>query len=189
MDKKATLTIDGADFEIDANIASIVKAHLGRKDQELKAMQSKLDEVTISNDSLSKERDTAQAERDSAAAERDSLKTKLETADSVDINKLVAERQAFLDRAKLVMSEDSFDSVKEKSDLEIMRAACEKSGTTMTQDSDGYVAALFDLLVSQAEQTNDSQLIDMSLNASTTPTRKSEQSDINKKLREIRAAQ
>jgi hypothetical protein len=188
MEKKATLTIDGADFEVDATIASIVKAHLGRQDEKLKALQSKLDEATGTNDSLTQERDTAIAERDTAKAEQDTLKEKLATADSLDINELVTKRQEFLDRAKSVMTSDAFEEVKLKGDLEIMQAACEKSGAKMTQDSEAYIRARFDGLVDAAEQTNDSKLVDLSLRTpAVAPGRAAERAELSNKLAEINA--
>ena len=183
MSNKATLTFDGYDFETEPAIASVVKAQLGRRDDEIKALQVKLSEATTSYDSLTEEKDKAIAERDVVTADRDSLKTKLETADSVDINELVAKRQSFLERAQSVMTADSFNEVKDKSDLEIMKAACAKSGTTMTQDSDAYYCALFDTLVTQAATTNDSVLKNQSLHMpATTPTRSGEQAKINEGL-------
>jgi hypothetical protein len=188
MENKAILTIDGADFEIDANIASIVKAHLGRKDDEIEALQTKLTEATTSYDSLTEEKDKALAERDAVSAERDTLKTKVETADAVDINELVTKRQEFLVRAQSVMSADSFEEVKGGTDKEIMKAACEKSGTTMTQDSDVYVHVLFDTLVSQAATTNDSRLMELSLTMpAVTPTQASERNSLNDRLTKHRS--
>lgn len=180
MENQSTLTIDGADFKIDANVASIVRAHLGRKDAEIKALQAKLAEATTSYDSLTEEKDKALAERDAVSAERDTLKAKVETADSVDLNDLVAKRQEFLVRAQSIMSADSFEEVKSKPDKDIMRAACEKSGTNMTQDSDVYFNVMFDTLVSQAANTNDSALKYASLKP--TPSQLSENAKIDKEL-------
>jgi hypothetical protein len=189
MENQSTLTIDGADFKIDANVASIVRAHLGRKDAELKTLQAKLDEATTSYDSLTGEKDKALAERDAVSAERDTLKAKVETADSVDLNALVIKRQEFLVRAQSIMSADSFDEVKAGTDMEIMKAACEKSGTKMTQDSDVYFNVMFDTLVSQAANTNDSALKNASLKVvPITPTRQSERAEQRKELGEIYAS-
>ncbi len=195
MENQGTLTIDGADFQIDANIAKVAMASIARKDSEFKALQAKFDEATKSYDSLTEEKDRitedkdkALAERDAVSAERDTLKTKVETADAVDINELVAKRQEFLVRAKSVMSADSFEEVKGGTDKEIMKAACEKSGTTMTQDSDVYVHVLFDTLVSQAETTNDSKLMNASLTMpAVTPTQSSERNSLNERLNKHRA--
>jgi hypothetical protein len=195
MENQGTLTIDGADFQIDANIAKVAMASIARKDGELKALQAKLDEATTSNDSLTEEKDKltedkdkALAERDAVSAERDTLKTKVETADAVDINELVTKRQEFLVRAQSVMSADSFEEVKGGTDKEIMKAACEKSGTKMTQDSDVYVHVLFDTLVSQAATTNDSKLMNASLTMpAVTPTQASERTSLNDRLSKHRA--
>lgn len=187
MENKVTLTIDGAELKTEATTASVVNAHLGRMDQELKTLQGKLDEALASVDSLTKERDTAFGERDSAIAERDTAKEKLATADSVDLNKLVKERQEFLDRAKSVMTADHFEEVKGESDEKIMRFACDKAGLKMTRDSAEYLEARFDGLVDKAESTNDSQLLDMSLDSTSSPRRQSEHSEINARLAKLRA--
>ena len=186
MANKATLSFDGYDFETEPAIASVVKAQLGRRDDEIKALQVKLSEATTSYDSLTEEKDKLTAERDTAHAERDTLKEKLTVADSVDIAKLVTDRIAFTERAQSVMTADSFDEVKGKTDLEIMSAACEKAKLVMTEDSDAYLRARFDGLVDQVSTTNDSKLLKSSLTMPpVSPTRVSEQTEINKQLSEI----
>ncbi|GAG99016.1 unnamed protein product, partial [marine sediment metagenome] len=176
MENLGTLTIDGAAFPIDANVAKVATAYMARKETELSALQAKFDEATKSYDSLTEEKDKAIAERDTAHAERDTLKEKVETADSVDIAKLVTERIAFTDRAKSVMTADSFDEVKGGSDLEIMKAACSNAKLVMTEDSDAYLRARFDGLVDQAATTNDSKLKGASLKQ--TPIQLSENAKI-----------
>lgn len=186
MEKQATLTIDGADFEIDANVASIVKAHLGRQDKKLEALQAKLDEATTSYDSLTVEKDRLTAERDTAQAASDGFEEKLKTADSVDVDVLVTKRLAFLDRAKQVLTADKYEEVKGKPDMEIMRLTCDSLKIDLEGKSDAYIEARFDGLVDQAATTNDSKLKDASLRMpELTPTRTSEQADINKELGEI----
>jgi len=186
MENLGTLTIDGAHFQIDANVAKVAMASIARKNGELTALQAKFDEATKSYDSLTEEKDKALAERDAVSAERDTLKTKVETADAVDLNELVTQRQAFLVRAQSIMSADSFEEVKGEPDKVIMRAACEKSGTKMTQDSDVYFNVMFDTLVSQAANTNDSALKHASLKP--TPTQLSENAKHNESLAAYYAA-
>lgn len=183
MDKQATLTIDGADFEIDANVARVTMAHLGRQNKLIATLQSKLEEATTSYDSLTEEKDKALAERDSVSAERDSLKEKIDSTDALDINVLVVKRLAFIERAKLVMTADHFDEVKEQSDLEIMKAACTKAKVVMTEDSDAYLRARFDNMVDSASTTNDSKLKGASLRPVTvSPTQASERADLDSRL-------
>ncbi len=185
MENSGTLTVDGAHFQIDANVAKVAMASFARKDGELKSLHAQLKEATTSYDSLTEEKDKLTAERDTAHAERDTLKEKLATADSVDIAKLVTDRIAFTERAKLVMTADSFDEVKGKTDLEIMGAACEKAKLVMTEDSDAYLRARFDGLVDQVSTTNDSKLLTASLTLPVvSPTRATEQASINEQLRE-----
>ncbi len=188
MENQSTLTIDGADFKIDANVASIVRAHLGRKDVELKALQTKFDEATKSYDSLTEASDKLTAERDTAHAERDTLKEKLATADALDVDVLVTKRLAFLDRAKQVLTADKFEEVKGKSDKDIMRFTCDSLKIDLTDKSDAYIEARFDGLVDQSASTNDEALKRASLTMPPlTPTRESEHADINKELGEIYA--
>ncbi len=186
MENLGTLTIDGAAFPIDANVAKVATAYMARKDDELKTLQAKFDEATKSYDSLTEEKDKAVAERDTAHAERDGLKEKLATADSLDVPKLVAERIAFTERAKSVMTADSFEEVKGKTDLDIMKFACEKAKLVMTEDSDAYLRARFDGLVDQASNTNDSALRTASL--APTPVQLSENAKHNEGLAAYYAA-
>lgn len=183
MDKQATLTIDGADFEIDANVAKVTMAHLGRQAETIAALKVKLQEATTSYDSLTEEKDTAIAERDTATAERDTLKEKVDSADAVDINELVVKRNEFLDRAKSVMTADHFEEVSLKPDLEIMNAACEKAKLVMTEDSPAYLRARFDGLVDNAATTNDSKLKAASLSKPASPAnRATERTSLNESL-------
>lgn len=190
MANKATLTFDGYDFETEPAIASVVKAQLGRRDDEIKALQVKLSEATTSYDSLTEEkdkltaeRDTAHAERDTAQAASDSFEEKLKTADSVDVDVLVTKRLAFLDRAKQVLTADKFEEFKGKSDKDIMRLTCDSLKIDLKDKSDAYIEARFDGLVDQAANTNDNALKNASLTMPPlTPTRESEHAEINKDL-------
>ncbi len=188
MENQGTLTIDGADFEIDANVAKVAMASLARKDSELKALQAKLDEATTSYDSLTVEKDRLAAERDTAQAASDGFEEKLKTADAVDINVLVTERLAFLDRAKQVLPSDKYDEAKLKSNMDIMRLTCDSLKIDLTDKSDAYIEARFDGLVDQAATTNDSKLMEASLTMpAVTPTQASERNSLNDRLSKHRS--
>lgn len=188
MANKATLTFDGYDFETEPAIASVVTAQLGRKDDEINALQVKLSEATTSYDSLTEEKDKALAERDAAQAERDGFKEKLATADSLDIDKLVDSRLAFIDKAKQVLPADKHGEIRGKTNKDVMRLTCDSLKIDLEGKSDAYIEARFDGLVDQAATTNDSKLLGESLRMPPpSPTRASEQSAINKELGELYA--
>ena len=188
MENLGTLTIDGAHFQIDANVAKVAMASIARKDSELTALQAKLEKDAKSYDSLTEEKDKALAERDTAQAASDGFEEKLKTADAVDVDVLVTKRLAFLDRAKQVLTADKFEEVKGKSDKDIMRFTCDSLKIDLTDKSDAYIEARFDGLVDQSASTNDSALKHASLSMPPlTPTRESEHTEINKELGELLA--
>jgi hypothetical protein len=186
MENQATLTIDGAELKTDATTASVVQAHVGRQDKEIAGLKSQLKEAATTNDSLVGEKDKALAERDTAHAERDGLKEELATADALDIDVLVTQRLAFLDRAKLVMPADKFDEAKGKSSIDIMRLTCDSLKIDLDGKSDAYIEARFDGLVDQSTATNDSAMLRSSLKP--TPIQLSENAKHNKGLAEYYAA-
>lgn len=180
--KKATLTIDGAGFEIDANVASIVNAAMGRQKMAFEALQAKFDEATSSYDSLTVEKDKMTAERDAALAERDTAKEQIASTDALDVNELVTKRLAFLDKARQVLTSDKFEEVKGKTDMEIMRFTCDSCNVDLADKSEAYIEARFDGLVDASEKTNDSGFIRHMVNPGEAPGQAAHRKDINTRL-------
>lgn len=158
---KVTLTIDGADFEVDKNTASFVKAHLGRLAKDHTALQTKLDEATTSYDSLTEEKDGIAKERDKFEGERDALKEQIKTADAVDLDALVLKRTSFLEKVRTVLPEDKLKPMlaEKKTDLEIMQLTCDAHDINTKDRNEGYIEARFDMLVEGKTTSNDDELL------------------------------
>ena len=181
---KSIITIDGADFEVDKTVASIVKAHLARRDKELVAVKAELATATATCDSLTAEVAKVSAERDKAQGERDAVQDKLKTADSVDINKLVEQRLAFTSRAKSVLSAEQFAKVKDKPEIEVMRFTCDSCDVNVEGKPDAYVHARFDALVDAQLNSNDDAFRSASLGARSLDG-DAHIAELNSKLKEI----
>lgn len=184
MTTETAFKVDGIPLTAAEHTAAVVTNAIEKKDAEIGTLKSQLAEATNSYDSLTEEKDQIAAERDAALAERDKLKSDLDSADALDINKLVSDRLELLKQAESVVTADKYEEIKGLSDMEIKRAACKASGAKLTQDSDQYFCAMFDLLVSKSIQSNDSALADASVHAiSTTPKHEAEREAINERLR------
>lgn len=162
---KATLTIDGAEFEVDKTVASIVKADQGRRDVALKTVQSKLDEATKSYDSQTEELDKVKKERDGFEGERDALKEQIASADAVDLDALVLERTSFLEKVRTVMPDDKLKPMLESksTNAEIMKLTCDAHDIPTDGKSEGYIEARFDVLVASKTTSNDDELLQSGL--------------------------
>lgn len=182
------VTINGAGFAVEVNAAATINAHIQTLDEQIVSLKSKVEETTTSYDELIEEKDKVTAARDAMTAERDAAKEKLSSADSIDINKLVTERLAFIGRAKTVLTEDQFKEVSEKTDLEIMRATCDSNGVDLKDKSDAYIHARFDGLVDAKSSSNDDVLRDASLHVVSKTSDANDMADLNKRMAAARSA-
>lgn len=156
MENQATVTIDGANFDVDTNLAKIFNAARGRDAEKLAEAKSKLVEATTSYDSLTVEKDKIVIERDKFEGERDALKEQIASTDAVDIDDLVLKRTNFLERARTVLSEDKLKPLlaSKASDAEIMKFTCDSHDVPTEDKPEGYIEARFDILVSNKRDSN-----------------------------------
>jgi uncharacterized protein len=157
----ANIAFDGVSFEADPALAAAISAErddakgsyadMKRKYEDAMAEASKMKEEM---DAMGKEMkgkcDSAEGRADALAEEVESLKTDLEAAKQVNVDSLVEERIALIDKARTSL--DSAFDFAGKSAREIMEASIKavRSDADLSERSDDYVTAMFDTLAESA---------------------------------------
>jgi len=157
----ANIAFDGVSFEADPALAAAISAErddakgsyadMKRKYEDAMAEASKMKEEM---DAMQKEMkgkcDSAEGRADALAEEVESLKTDLETAKQVNVDSLVEERIALIDKARTSL--DSAFDFAGKSAREIMEASIKavRGDADLSERSDDYVTAMFDTLAESA---------------------------------------
>jgi hypothetical protein len=153
----AKVNFDGAEFEVTESVALAVtkeREDAKRSYEDMKkmydGMMSKASEMKEEMDAMQKEMkgkcDSAEGRADALAEEVESLRTDLEAAKQVNVDSLVEERIALIDKAR--PSLDSAFDFAGKSVREIMEASIKavRGDADLSDRSDDYVTAMFDTL-------------------------------------------
>ena len=157
----ANIAFDGVSFEADPALAAAISAErddakgsyadMKRKYEDAMAEASKVKEEM---DAMGKEMkgkcDSAEGRADALAEEVESLKASLESAQLVNVDSLVEERIALIDKARTSL--DSAFDFAGLSAREIMEASIKavRGDADLSERSDDYVTAMFDTLAESA---------------------------------------
>ena len=157
----ANIAFDGVSFEADPALAAAISAErddakgsyadMKRKYEDAMAEASKMKEEM---DAMQKEMkgkcDSAEGRADALSEEVESLKLDLDAAKQVNVDSLVEERIALIDKARTSL--DSAFDFAGKSAREIMEASIKavRGDADLSERSDDYVTAMFDTLAESA---------------------------------------
>jgi hypothetical protein len=158
----AKVNFDGAEFEVSESVAlAITKeredAKMSYEDmkKQYDAMMSEASKMKEEMDAMSKEMkgkcDSAEGRADALEQELEAAKAELEAAKQVNIDSLVEERVALIDKARTTL-DGEFDFAG-KDAREIMEAAVKAvrgDAIDLSEKSDDYVQAMFDTLAESA---------------------------------------
>jgi hypothetical protein len=162
----AKVNFDGAEFEVSESVAlAITKerddARMSYEDMKKKydAMMSEASKMKEEMDAMEKEMkgkmDAAEGRADALEQELEAVKADLEVAGQVNIDSLVEERVALIDKARTNL--DSEFDFAGKSAREIMEAsikAVRGDALDLSERSDDYVQAMFDTLADVAPRSD-----------------------------------
>jgi hypothetical protein len=162
----AKVNFDGAEFEVSESVAlAITKerddARMSYEDMKKKydAMMSEASKMKEEMDAMEKEMkgkcDAAEGRADALEQELADAKVELEAAQQVNIDSLVEERVALIDKARTNL--DSEFDFAGKSAREIMEAsikAVRGDALDLSERSDDYVQAMFDTLAETAHRSD-----------------------------------
>jgi len=161
----AKVNFDGAEFEVTESVALAVtkeREDAKKSYEDMKkmydGMMSKASEMKEEMDAMQKEMqgktDSAEGRADALAEEVESLKTDLEAAKQVNVDSLVEERIALIDKARTSL--DSAFDFAGKSAREIMEASIKavRGDADLSERSDDYVTAMFDTLAESAPRSD-----------------------------------
>jgi hypothetical protein len=169
----AKVVFDGAEFEVTESVAlAITKeredAKMSYEDMKKKydGMMSEASSMKEEMDAMKKEMsgkcDSAEGRADALAEEVEVLKTDLSAAQQVNVDSLVEERIALIDKARTSL--DSAFDFAGKSAREIMEASIKTvrgDDCDLSERSDDYVTAMFDTLAAtgaRADSANTDEL-------------------------------
>jgi hypothetical protein len=162
----AKVNFDGAEFEVSESVAlAITKeredAKMSYEDMKKKydAMMSEASKMKEEMDAMGKEMkgkcDAAEGRADALEQELEATKADLETAKQVNVDSLVEERIALIDKARVNL--DSEFDFAGKDAREIMEAAIKAvrgDAFDLSERSDDYVQAMFDTLAEAAPRSD-----------------------------------
>jgi hypothetical protein len=153
----ANIVFDGVSFEADSALAAAIVAEREDAKASYADMKRKYDEMTSAAEKMKAEMDamkkemngkcdSAEGRADALAQEVESLKADLDTAKQVNIDSLVEERIALIDKARTSL--DSAFDFAGKTAREIMEASIKavRGDADLSERSDDYVTAMFDTL-------------------------------------------
>ena len=165
----AKVNFDGAEFEVTESVAlAVTKEREDAKKtyEDMKkmydGMMSKASEMKEEMDAMEKEMkgkcDSAEGRADALSEEVNSLKTDLEAAQKVNVDSLVEERIALIDKARTSL--DSAFDFAGKTAREIMEASVKsvRGDIDLSERSDDYVTAMFDTLADVARSDSTDEL-------------------------------
>lgn len=165
----AKVNFDGAEFEVTESVAlAVTKEREDAKKtyEDMKkmydGMMSKASEMKEEMDAMQKEMkgkcDSAEGRADALSEEVNSLKIDLEAAQKVNVDSLVEERIALIDKARTSL--DSAFDFAGKTVREIMEASVKsvRGDIDLSERSDDYVTAMFDTLADVARSDSTDEL-------------------------------
>jgi hypothetical protein len=165
----ATVAFDGAEFEVSESVAlAITKeredAKMSYEDmkmkydklmQEAKSMEEKMASM---EESMKKKEDSSEGRADALQEQIDSLTAELEEAKKVNIDSIVADRLALIEKAKPVL--DAEYAFAGKADREVMVDAIKAvrgDSVELDERSDDYVLAMFDTITETAKRDDSTE--------------------------------
>ena len=161
----AKVNFDGAEFEVTESVALAVtkeREDAKKSYEDMKkmydGMMSKASEMKEEMDAMQKEMkgkcDSAEGRADALAEEVESLKLDLDAAKQVNVDSLVEERIALIDKARTSL--DSAFDFAGLSAREIMEASIKavRGDADLSERSDDYVTAMFDTLAESAPRSD-----------------------------------
>ena len=153
----ANIAFDGVSFEADSALAAAVVAEredakasyadMKRKYDEAMANASKMkEEMDAMEKEMKGKMDAAEGRADALSQELEAAKADLEAAQQVNVDSLVEERIALIDKARISL--DSAFDFAGKNAREIMEASIKavRGDADLSERSDDYVTAMFDTL-------------------------------------------
>lgn len=153
----ANIAFDGVSFEADSALAAAVVAEredakasyadMKRKYDEAMASASKMkEEMDAMEKEMKGKMDAAEGRADALSQELEAAKADLEAAQQVNVDSLVEERIALIDKARISL--DSAFDFAGKNAREIMEASIKavRGDADLSERSDDYVTAMFDTL-------------------------------------------
>jgi len=157
----AKVVFDGADFEVSEGVALAIGKERTDAKTSYEAMKKQYDEMCGKASKLKEEMDamekemkgkmdSAEGRADALASENESLKADLEAAKAVNVDSLVEERLALIEKAKPVL--DSAYVFAGKTAREIMVDAVNAirgDSMKLAERSDDYVMAAFDTIATE----------------------------------------
>jgi hypothetical protein len=161
----AKVNFDGAEFEVTESVALAVtkeREDAKKSYEDMKkmydGMMAEASKMKEEMDAMGKEMkgkcDAAEGRADALAEEVESLKLDLDAAKQVNVDSLVEERIALIDKARTSL--DSAFAFTGLSSREIMEASIKavRADADLSERSDDYVTAMFDTLVESAPRTD-----------------------------------
>jgi len=165
----AKVNFDGAEFEVTESVALAITKEREDAKMSFEDMKKKRDELQAAADSMKSEMDameqkmkgqcdSAEGRADALSEEVNSLKTDLEAAQKVNVDSLVEERIALIDKARTSL--DSAFDFAGKTAREIMEASVKsvRGDIDLSERSDDYVTAMFDTLADVARSDSTDEL-------------------------------
>ena len=153
----AKVNFDGAEFEVTESVALAITKEREDARMSYEDMKKKCDELQAAADSMKADmasmeeemkakQDSAEGRADALSEENAALKSDLEAAKQINVDSLVEERIALIDKAR--PSLDSTFDFAGKSVREIMEASIKtvRGDANLSDRSDDYVTAMFDTL-------------------------------------------
>ena len=153
----AKVNFDGAEFEVTESVALAITKEREDAKMSYEDMKKKCDERQAAADSMKADmasmeeemkakQDSAEGRADALSEENAALKSDLEAAKQINVDSLVEERIALIDKAR--PSLDSAFDFAGKSVREIMEASIKavRGDADLSDRSDDYVTAMFDTL-------------------------------------------
>ena len=153
----AKVNFDGAEFEVTESVALAITKEREDAKMSYEDMKKKCDELQAAADSMKADmasmeeemkakQDSAEGRADALSEENAALKSDLEAAKQVNVDSIVEERIALIDKAR--PSLDSAFDFAGKSVREIMEASIKavRGDADLSDRSDDYVTAMFDTL-------------------------------------------
>lgn len=165
----ASIVFDGVSFEADSALAGAItaeredaKASYADMKRKYDEMASKASQMQEEMDAMQKEMkgmcDAAEGRADALAEEVASIKLDLKAAEQVNIDSLVEQRIALIDKARTNL--DSTFDFSGKTAREIMEASIKavRADADVSERSDDYVQAMFDTLADRTDSASTVQL-------------------------------
>jgi hypothetical protein len=168
----AKVNFDGAEFEVSESVAlAITKeredAKMSYEDMKKKydAMMSEASKMKEEMDAMEKEMkgkmDAAEGRADALEQELADVKVELEAAKQVNVDSLVEERLALIEKARTTLdSEFVFTGKDAREIMEASIKAVRGDALDLSEKSDDYVQAMFDTLADSAAPRSDSAATD-----------------------------